>query len=199
MCKVISMCGRFDLDLSNKDIDNLVKQLKPDHPPLKQGEIFPTNTALTLIMRDGAPVPEAMAWGFPRWDGKGVVFNARAESALEKPFFRKALLQYPAVIPVNGFYEWRKNLENGTKDKFRFFNPDAGLLYLAGFWNIFPQEELPHHFTILTTAANASMLPYHSRMPVLLGTEELHPWLNGENRSEILTRQPRPVSAQQMP
>ncbi|MBD5641472.1 MAG: SOS response-associated peptidase, partial [Desulfovibrio sp.] len=94
------MCGRFDIDLSNRDIDRYVSQLPCGSPPPKQGEIFPGNNALTLIMRDGAVSPESMSWGFPRRDGKGVVFNARAETALQKPMFRQALIHYPAVIPA---------------------------------------------------------------------------------------------------
>lgn len=190
------MCGRFDLDLSNREIDRLVSQLPPDSPPLKQGEIFPSNNALTLIMRDGKITPEAMAWGFPAWKGKGVIFNARAESALEKPLFRKALQQFPVVIPASGFYEWREDPANGRKDKFRFTCPDSPLLYLAGFWNTFPKEDIRRHFTILTTAANDSMRPYHLRMPVLLQANEIESWLNGENRAEILGREPEPVAAE---
>lgn len=189
------MCGRFDIDLSNKDIDRYVSQLPAGSPPLKQGEIFPTNNALTLIMHDGKPTPAAMAWGFPRWDGKGVLFNARAETALQKPMFKKALLQFPAVIPASGFFEWKQDPDTALKEKFRFTAPEGRLLYLAGIWNLFPNEGAPNRFTILTTAANSSMLPYHSRMPVLLQPNELELWLNGAIRNEVLARTPEGVAA----
>lgn len=190
------MCGRFDLDLSNKDIDRLVSQLPKDGLPLKRGEIFPGNNALTLVLREGKPAPEAMAWGFPRWDGKGLIFNARAESALLKPMFKNSLLNFPAVIPASGFYEWRAEAKAPRKTKFRFTNPDNELLYLAGFWNTFPGEEIPHHFNIITACANPSMEAYHSRMPLILRKHEIEDWLNGNAREEILGRQPEAVKAE---
>lgn len=189
------MCGRFDVDQSNREIDRLLSQLPADGPKVKVGEVFPTNNSLTLVLRNGAIAPEAMAWGFPRWDGKGVIFNARSESALQKPLFKKALLQNPAVIPATGFYEWRQNPLTDRKDKFRFSVPDQELLYLAGFWNTFADEAVPRHFTILTTAANQSMQPYHSRMPILIVKEEILPWLTGEKRQQIMAREPGPVLA----
>lgn len=188
------MCGRFDVDQSNREIDKLVAQLPKDGPRVKLGEVFPTNPALTLTLQNGAPAPEAMIWGFPRWDGKGVIFNARAESALQKPLFKNALKKNPALAPVTGFYEWRQNPVTGRKDRFIFTAPDQALLYLAGFWDAWPDDELPR-FTLLTTAANPSMQEYHHRMPVLVKTEEIEPWLKGENRAEIMAREPFAVAA----
>lgn len=189
------MCGRFDVDQSNREIDRLVAQLRASGREVKLGEIFPTNPALALALRDGAPAPEAMIWGFPRWDGKGVVFNARAESAMQKPLFKKSLAERPAVIPASGFYEWRENPQTRRKDRFRFTDPDAPLLYLAGFWNIFPEEDFAR-FTILTTQANPSMRAYHHRMPALVKAGEIEAWLNGENRAEVLAREPFAVHAE---
>lgn len=190
------MCGRFDLDRSNQEIDRLIAELPPDSHPVKLGEVFPSNTALTLILEEGRLAPRAMAWGFPRWDGKGVIFNARAESVLQKPMFRNALKRNPAIIPVSGFYEWRENPLSGHKERFRFTAPDASLLYLAGFWSKFPKEELEQHFTIITTDANASMRPYHDRMPLLLPPEQLAAWLNGQSRAEMLASEPFALSAE---
>lgn len=182
------MCGRFDVDLSNREIDRLISQLPPGSPQIKIGEVFPTNIALTLILQDGAPAPEAMVWGFPRWKGNGVIINARTESALTKPMFSNALLAHPAVIPATGFYEWRANGRLKQKEKMIFTDPACELLYLAGFWNDFPKEEMPKRFTILTAEANAFMREYHDRMPVMMRQHEILPWLKGVNRAEILAR-----------
>lgn len=189
------MCGRFDVDVSNREIDELLSRLPEGRSSVKTGEVFPGSQALVLSLQNGMPAPEAMAWGFPRRDGKGIVFNARAESAMQKPMFRKALKEHPAAVPATGFYEWHPNPLLERKDKFRFTQPEDGLLWLAGFWNEFPSEEVARHFTLLTTGANASMLPYHHRMPVLLGQEEVEKWLLGENRASVLTREPAAVTA----
>lgn len=190
------MCGRFELERGNLEIGRLLAALPPGSPPVKLGEVFPSNTALALIREGEDMAPRAMAWGFPRWDGKGVIFNARAESALQKPMFRDALRRNPAIIPVSGFYEWRENPLSERKERFRFTSPDASLLYLAGFWNNFPKEEMQPHFTIITTGANHSMRAYHDRMPLVLGADQLAAWLNGENRLEMLASEPIALNAE---
>lgn len=190
------MCGRFDLDRTNKEISKLIDLLPPNSPPFKTSEVFPTNPALTLIKKDETITPEIMVWGFPRWDGHGVVINARAETALQKSMFRNALKRQPAVIPTTGFYEWKLNNETGKKDKFLFRANSTDPLYLAGIWNTFSEEPFPAHFTILTTTANPAMADYHSRMPILLQANEIEPWLEGKNLTQILTRQPFSVSAE---
>lgn len=187
------MCGRFDQAQSNREIDALIARLPPDSPPLKRGEIFPTNNALALVCPEGLPAPASLAWGFPRRDGKGVLINARAESPLQKPMFKKALLTRPVAIPTTGFYEWQTAA--GQKQKFLLTDPGQSTLWLAGFWNEFAHEEKPRRFTILTTKANPSVRALHDRMPVLLAPDELEAWLLGNNLAEILAREPFALAA----
>lgn len=188
------MCGRFFVDAKNREIDRLIDSLSPGSLHAKLGEVFPTNNALVLGLKDREPSPEVMSWGFPRWDGKGVIFNARAESAIKKPMFSKALKHNPLLVPASGFYEW-KNMDK-VKEKY-FFSDDRPLLYMAAFWKEIVDDlgEARQYFTILTTEANASMRPYHNRMPVLLRDDEKLSWLLGENRAQILSREPFPVHA----
>ena len=187
------MCGRFDQAQSNREIDDLIARLPPGSPPLKRGEIFPTNNALALVCSAGLPAPASIAWGFPRHDGKGVLINARAESALQKPLFKKALLERPVAIPTTGFYEWQAAA--GRKQKFLLTDPVRDTLWLAGFWNDFAHEEKPRRFAILTTKANPSVCPLHDRMPVLLAPDEVCPWLLGDNLAAILAREPFALTA----
>jgi putative SOS response-associated peptidase YedK len=160
---------------------------------VKMGEIYPTNIAPILTLEDNRLAPVPAAWGFPKWKGPGVVFNARRESALEKPMFSKPLLTRRCVIPSTGFYEWtlEDNLEpqlsllpsdnttkgKGTKAKLLFRRPDDQMLYMAGMINTFGGEDA---FVILTTDANASMTPFHDRMPVILSAAEREDWIHSE-------------------
>ncbi|MCQ4863518.1 SOS response-associated peptidase [Pseudoflavonifractor phocaeensis] len=98
-----------------------------------------------------------------------MVINARAEGALDKPMFRKSLLERRCVAPATGFFEW-----NAQKQKHIFRLPDSPVLYLGGFWNTFQGEE---RFVILTTAPNETIVNVHDRMPVVLREDEVEPWL----------------------
>lgn len=187
------MCGRFFIDAKNREIDRILESLQPDSPQVKLGEVFPTDIALVLTGQNGKITARAMSWGFPRRDAKGVVFNARAESVLEKPFFRKSFLERPLAVPGSGFYEWKSI--PGQKRKVKYlFQGDAPVLYLAGFWNKF-DDVSGQCFTILTTAANESMMPLHERMPVLLHANEVPLWLAGKGREVFMRRIPYRVHA----
>lgn len=192
------MCGRFNLDGRVKEIHALLEALEPDDIALKTGEIFPTNVVPVLEEAEGEMRPAAMVWGFPRWDGKGVIFNARSETALAKAMFRKALLHHPALVPTTGFYEWKAEPGQRRKKKFLFTDPDAEILWLAGFFNLFAEKHGPirQRFTILTTEANPSMAPYHNRMPVLIRSGEREAWLSGDALESFLHREPFPLKAE---
>lgn len=112
------MCGRFSLDGRVKEIHKLLDALEPEGTDLKTGEIFPTNVVPVLEEAEGKMRPAAMAWGFPRWDGKGVIFNARSETALAKPMFRKALLRHPALVPPPAFTNGKPSRANAAKRNF---------------------------------------------------------------------------------
>lgn len=168
------MYGRFTIDPAAKGLRAILAALGPQAPLVKTGDVYPGDAAPVLVAATEGMAVRAMSWGFPRWDKRGVVFNARAETALVKPMFRTALRNHPVVIPTTGFYEWKAIPGSRKKEKYRFRRNGEEVLYLAGFAEALevPREGVSHCFTILTTEANASMAPYHDRMPVLLAREE---------------------------
>lgn len=193
------MCGRFSLKDNIQEVQDILEELSrdPDAPPVKTGEIFPTDIVPVLEQGREKPRAAAMAWGFPRWDGKGVIFNARAETALHKPLFRTALLRHPVAVPTTGFYEWKTVPGQRKKQKYIFCDPEAEVLYLAGFYDFFKEKSGPERrcFTILTTDANTSMAAYHNRMPLLLRHSEREAWLSGRALETFLGRTPFAVAA----
>ena len=153
------------------------------------GDIVPSGTAWVLRGEQGYPGAEPrypgtepcrpgtgpciraerMAWGFPRFDGKGLIINARAESVRERPAFRDSVEQRRCVIFARGFYEW-----NRSREKFSYEREDAPVLFMAG---CFSRWEYGGHFVIITTAANPSVAPVHDRMPLILEPEEVKQWI----------------------
>lgn len=202
------MCGRYSLSPDEAEVEALLAALPPGSAPVRPGEICPTATAL-VMGRNAAPQagggdgfsawpaleeawaaggrPLAMTWGFARPHGSGVVINARTETALSRPMFRRALLERPAAVPASAFYEWRPTEGGKKKEKLRFAPPGGGLVWLGGLWE--PAAEGPR-FVILTREAGADVAPYHARMPVILPPEGLGAWLSGQGRREALAAAP---------
>jgi putative SOS response-associated peptidase YedK len=129
----------------------------------------------------------ALRWGLiPGWaSGPKIgakLINARAETLSRKPAFRSLVARRRALVPVSGFYEWRRPaLDNGNfKQPFYFYRPDGGTLVFAGLWDLWlDAEERPlRSCTIITTTANKTMAPVHHRMPVVLSQENWEEWLH---------------------
>jgi putative SOS response-associated peptidase YedK len=148
---------------------------------MKSGEIFPTDVVPILSMEGPTLQTNLFSWGFPRWQGGGVIINARRETVMEKKSFRQAFFERRCIIPSTGFFEWKKGTEQKKKDKYLLRLPDTPMLYMAGIYTVYRQEDmnLPG-FVILTTSASPSMQAIHDRMPVILRPGEQTDWLRDE-------------------
>ncbi|MDU6264207.1 MAG: SOS response-associated peptidase [Anaerocolumna aminovalerica] len=178
------MCGRYYIDdETSKEIEKILQNIdkKNSGKSYKTGEIFPTETVPILVAQKDDMVPDLLTWGFPNSKSKGVIINARSETAFDKNMFQESLISRRCIIPANGFYEWNKN-----KEKIYFTQPDSDIIYMAGVYNVFNKES---RFVILTTNANDSILDVHDRMPLILQREELHSWLFDNNRTQDFLKQ----------
>lgn len=185
------MCGRFHVDFS---MENEIRvMLGLDMPPVVLpacGDIRPSEKALILLDERYGMDAESMIWGFPQYTGKGLLINARAETAAEKFMFKDSLLNRRCVIPASWFYEW-----NPAKEKVTFKRKNNPVMYMAG---IYQRYEDGNHFVILTTNANESMRPVHDRMPVILEKQELEAWMKDETyMRHVLKRVPAELSREQ--
>lgn len=181
------MCGRFALEKIPKALLIAMGLTTPDLKP--RYNIAPTQTAPVVFReRNDKPALEAMRWGLiPHWAkdiSVGVrAINARAESVDTKPTFRDSFKRRRCLVPVSGFYEWKREPSGKGKIPYYFTNieEEDGLI-LAGLWDIWKggAGEV-HSFTILTTAADSLMLPIHDRMPVVLSPDEWPAWLNPDS------------------
>lgn len=191
---MIYMCGRYVLfsDPELAEICEIIEEVQRKNPEIKAGEIFPTNSAPILMLNGDKLEPQAVKWGFPNFHSKGVIINARAETAPEKPMFRRSLEDKRCIIPSTGFYEWS---HSGPKTKYQFNLPGEGALYMAGLYNDFNGER---RFTILTTAANESMQEIHNRMPVVLTRPEMDQWIDSYQGALDILQTGRPSLVKQL-
>lgn len=196
-----NMCGRYYIDEEmTAEIQKVVREIDRELRLPKSGDVHPAERALVLA---GSQVghrvqAKAMRWGFLRYDHKGLLINARAETVLERTAFRDSAMQRRCVIPARWFYEW-----NREKEKAIFLREDAPVLYMAGIYRRFEAED---RFVILTTQANASVAPVHDRMPLVLEKRELEDWVYEESfmryalqRTPVLLKQRQEYEQQSLP
>lgn len=173
------MCGRYSLfeEQDNGEISRIIQEVSRRYPDreFRTGEIYPTNTAPVLISKHNSIAPDLAVWGFPKYQGKGVIINARAETAEEKKTFRDSLLFRRCAIPSTGFYEWDTN-----KRKYLFRLQDERVLYMAGIYREYDETQ---RYVILTTAANDSMKAVHARMPIILPPDKMRMWMSDTDAS----------------
>jgi len=126
------------------------------------------------------------------------LINARAETAAEKPSFRRAFRSQRCLVPASGFYEWAKTPQGRVPYLFRL--ADQPPFALAGLWDRWhgsDGEELDS-YTILTCAANGLLARVHERMPCILEREDEAAWLDPDLHEPEAVRallQPYPAVA----
>jgi len=99
--------------------------------------------------------------------------NARSETAAEKPVFKRLLGRGRCLIPINGFYEWRK--EAGRAQPYYVHAGEGAVLFLAGLCDAWTDPSTGAElltYTILTTESSEALKWLHDRMPVILGSHE---------------------------
>ena len=177
------MCGRYFVDDEMwREIKKICKQIDDSKLKVTRGDVRPTDMAVVLMgMKEVRP--EQMQWGFTQQYQEGLLINARVETVLSKPSFRDSMRHCRCVIPAAGFYEWNK-----AKEQVSFRMPQSKILYMAGIWQPTAKEK---QFTILTTSPNDSVSPVHDRMPLVLTSEEIIPWIQNFDAAEkLLTKIP---------
>lgn len=182
------MCGRFHVDDTTVHaMEKMVRDLDRRMQKIRTGDIFPSQTAGILVRRDDGKAWELedMRWGFAQYHKKGLLINARAETALERKMFRSSVLHRRCVIAAKHFYEW-----DAQKNKVAFFREESPVVYMAGFYNRFADADC---FIILTTQANASVCPVHERMPLILDEGELDDWVCDGRFMEYAFRKKMPA------
>ena len=146
--------------------------------------IAPTDEAIVVVERDDRRALTAYRWGLiPHWAEDARIasrtFNARAESVATMPAFRESFRRRRCLVPVDGFYEWRR--EGTARRPYRIFRADGRPLALAGLWSGWRNpdtDEVRRTFTIVTTTPNAVVASLHDRMPVIVPDDAWARWLD---------------------
>lgn len=184
------MCGRSSLTKTEKEIEarfhaTFYSEELERYNPLPNYNAAPTHMLPIIQMNDKDHI-HLYRWGLiPSWakdKSVGVkMINARSETLLEKPVFKTLVSSHRCIVPLDGFYEWKR--EGKTKIPFRIQTTDQEIFTVAGLWDIWKDHvsgETIHSFTIITIAPNSLMKDIHDRMPAILLTQNEKHWLDHE-------------------
>lgn len=183
------MCGRLNVT-SDPLTQLLMEAFGIDASVSTNHNLAPTE-ALTVVRPEpletnGSPLYRANElrwWLTPSWSTgpstRYAMFNAKSETLHEKRSFARPFRSQRCVVPITGYYEWKK----GERAKLPFYvsaEQNQGLL-LAGLWDSYVDQEtgdLLESCAIVTAVAHSSLADLHHRQPVFLSIAEAHCWLD---------------------
>lgn len=188
------MCGRINVS-DNEGVRLLLAMLGMEVWPGRDPRfnVAPSQSLDVLAWRDDEAKPEVMKWGLlPAWAKPGKfsspLINARGETARQKPSFRHLIKAHRVLVPINGFYEWKRD----GKSKIPYFvkptQNDAMLL--AGLYQPSKAKDTADkperdQVCIVTVDANNTMAKVHHRMPVILNPDEALRWIQPGDDADI--------------
>ena len=194
------MCGRYANSATTANLYGLFgidEVVDSDLEP--SWNIAPTDPVRVVLQRpakeaaaaDAAAVRQlrTLRWGLvPSWskDAKGGarLINARRETVVTKPAFRKAAGSRRCLLPADGYYEWRKT--DDGKVPYFLHAPDDEMLAFAGLYELWRDpakaDDDPARWlwtcTIITQQATDTLGEIHDRCPVLVPSELRDSWLD---------------------
>jgi putative SOS response-associated peptidase YedK len=190
MCGRVIQSSRPDV-LSLRIVDGLEdrdNRIRGDNsPPRYNGA---PSQELWVIRRNhetGERTLDKLRWGLiPSWmteKPKPPPINARCETVAKLPMFRRAYASRRAIIPIDGFYEWKAMRGAKAKQPYALAMKDRSPFGVAGLWENWKDPstgEWLRTFCVVTTNANDLVRRIHDRMTVILAPKDYDRWLGAE-------------------
>jgi putative SOS response-associated peptidase YedK len=176
----------------------------------KSWNVAPTDPVPIVLERlvEGEPKRQlhVARWGLvPSWakdpSGGARLINARSETLLEKPSFRKAVASRRCAVPADGYYEWKKG-DGKSKQPYYVHPQDGSGLAFAGlyeWWRDPSKDEGDPSKWLLSTSIITTDTPVadthiadggasvfdeltalHDRVPLPMSRETMEAWLDPE-------------------
>lgn len=195
------MCGRFsshvgsDILVTRFAVNAIQTTVNPSY------NVAPASK-IRVVHRENTTILSNMYWNYiPNdlryYDRTRPIINARSEKLLELKMYTESFQQRRCLIPVNGFYEWKKAEKmNEAKTPYYIRMQDEEVMALAGIYSnqipinkfLKPSEQLGtivdemsatnRSCAILTTSPNKIMDTIHDRMPVIITKAKEKVWLD---------------------
>ncbi len=185
------MCTRYAIEKDLPELKNVMDAVKRSalserfisshgRPIITSGEVRPTDIVPTLASNTKGDLSVfPMQWGFLAKDGKRTLFNARVETASQKPTFKDAWHSRRCIIPASFYFEWEhfKSADGKIKtgDKYVIQPKGCTLTWLCGLYRM--ESNYPV-FVILTREPTVELSKIHDRMPLMLPKDKISKWID---------------------
>ena len=212
------MCGRYVSTGSLADLSVLlgVDPLAGDRTAgaLQPGYNLAPTDPIPAVLPDEPEGPEdppapggrqlrLLTWGLvPPWADPATAaqrINARVETVLDKPSFRRAVRRRRCLLPADGWYEWIRGAD-GRRQPYLIRPADGSLLTFAGLaerWHA-PDGSTLHTGAILTGPAPQPLPWLHERAPLVVPPELRAAWLDPASDAATLLAAVRDAAAPPM-
>lgn len=198
------MCGRYVMARAVGDLlaefDAQLEEELEVPPSWNVAPTDPVPIVLERIIDDGTVRQLHVArWGLvPSWAkdpriGASMI-NARSETVLEKPAFRKAIKTRRCAVPADGYYEWKQGTGKAKQPYYVHPGEGQGLVF-AGLYEWWKDpskaEGEPGRWMLSTSFLTTDTPPpgsestvfgklteLHDRVPLPMGREAMEAWLD---------------------
>ena len=172
------MCGRYSIQKKTLLVaNNLVKKninvdLEQDNFNCSPGGKYPCIKSAT----NGKYLEMTVFGILPPWAKPDFrrLHNARLEGIETKVSFKKLIVNSRAIIPITGFFEWKKEAEK--KVPYYFTKKDGQDIFACGI-----QDN--GMFTIITRESTAENSLVHHRQPIIISKSQINNYFNLNNNA----------------
>jgi putative SOS response-associated peptidase YedK len=196
------MCGRYASMRDTADqvqltgaADETGPEQDDDRPdPVQSANVAPTDRVRVLLAPDRKRVLRRHVWGLiPPWsksrEGAARMINARVETVVDKPAYRRAVRTSRCLLPADAWYEWQVGEQGRVPHLVK--RADGRPLWLAGLWSRWhPPDGGPPiaSASVLTGPAPSELTWLHERAPLVVPDPFMDEWLasDGEDPRGVL-------------
>lgn len=162
------------LGLSIEFYNELLKQ------KIKKENIAPTDLIVNISKKEETLIFDISNWGIKFKPGSPLIFNSRIETIKEKPYWKSLFTKNKCLVPMTGFYEWKKS--GAKKIPYKIYLPDEGMFFVPALAAYINNQKF---VSLVTTEPNAFMKDIHHRMPVILNKENIVDFFENDIEANI--------------
>ncbi|MEM0938884.1 MAG: SOS response-associated peptidase family protein [Bacteroidota bacterium] len=108
-------------------------------------------------------------------------FNLPVDSVINKTTYNKKLRTHRCVIPMDGFYLWKKMAKKQQIPHYFFF-PDRKVFCVVGLWE---ENDDGNCFIMITKQANEYISAFQEDMPAIIDIGSTKKWLESKDLGDL--------------